>query len=156
MLLFHRDHARGRLLKFLAEMKREDFTRPLDCLAGGSIRDRLVHMVDTEGFWMSALQNRVHDSLPAVQFQTVDDLVPLYREATDRTLNILHTADTAWFSRPSVFSLPGRGTPVPLIPSLVCIHVLTHEFHHKGQICTWRGAEHGYEPPDLDFIRRCS
>jgi uncharacterized damage-inducible protein DinB len=151
VLLFHRDHARIRLLRFLAELEREDYIRPLECLAGESIRDRMVHIVDAEGFWMSVLQNRVHDGLRPADYPDVDALVPRSHEATDRTLNLLHTADADWFIRQSLFSLPGRSAPVPLIPSMVVLHVLTHEFHHKGQICA-AARSIGYEPPDLDLI----
>jgi len=31
-------------------------------------------------------------------------------------------------------------------------HVMTHEFHHKGQIMTM-GRMLGYTPPDADVIR---
>jgi hypothetical protein len=37
------------------------------------------------------------------------------------------------------------------VPSLVVLHVLTHEFHHKGQICTAAPAM-GYAPQDLDLF----
>ena len=107
-------------------------------------------MAETERFWMSVLQNRVSDPLPAEQLPDVDSILPLYEEATDRTLNVLHTADAGWFVREDLFALPGRPTPHRLIPSLVVLHVLTHEFHHKGQICA-AARMLGYEPPDLDF-----
>jgi uncharacterized damage-inducible protein DinB len=151
VFLYHRDHARKKLFEFLAGFERDDFTRPLDCLGEGSIRDRAVHMMDTERFWTSVLQNRVSTPLRTEDFPDANSLVASSHEATDRTLNILHTADAGWFNRPDLFSLPGRGAPLTLVPSMVILHVLTHEFHHKGQICAAARAM-GYEVPDLDLI----
>ena len=146
-----RDHGQKHLLRFLSTISREDFIRPLECLTGGSIRDRLVHMVDAEGFWMSVLQQRVHDPLSPAGFSDLDSIIPIMQEASDRTLNVLHTVDADWFVRQSLFAHPHRKEPLRLVPSLVVLHILTHEYHHKGQICLAARAL-GYTPPDLDFI----
>jgi uncharacterized damage-inducible protein DinB len=97
------------------------------------------------------LQNRVHTAARPADYADLDSILPLYGEATDRTLNVLHTADQGWFVREGLFSVTGREAPQRLVPSLVVLHVLTHEFHHKGQI-TAAARAMGHEPPDLDFL----
>ena len=146
-------HERGQdlLLRFLSSIGREDFVTPLECLAGGSIRDRVVHMVDAESFWMSVLTNRVHQPLQPADYADMDAILPAWRAATDLTLNFLHTVDIAWFVREGLFAHPHRPEPLKLVPSLVVLHVLTHAYHHKGQICV-AARLLGYTPPDLDFI----
>ena len=152
VFLHHREHARRGLFVFLGEFKSEVFCRPVECLAGRSIRDRLVHIIDTERFWVSLLSNRQNMPLDASEYVSAEAVYPLSVEASDRTLAFLHTVDPSWFVRENLFPVPGGAEPpLHLVPSLAILHILTHEFHHKGQILA-AARSIGIEPPDLDFI----
>ncbi len=145
-----RRRSRRRLFEFLLGVSREDFLKAVPAAGGKSLRDLLVHIIDTDGFWISLLQSRPHARPETDQFPTVESVVPFAEEISDRIHHVLSTADEDWFAREGVFSFPG-GRVEKLIPAWVTLHMLTHEFHHKGQMML-AARSLGYSPPDLDFI----
>ena len=147
----HRSSVRKRLLEFLGTISREDFVRPVPEAAGKSIRDILVHSVSASGFWISLLQNRGHDRLDPASYPNIEAVLPVIEEVSDRVHHVLTNAEEAWFVRKAVFSLPSSKTMEELVPAWVAVHMLTHEYHHKGQIVTIARMM-GYEPPETDFL----
>lgn len=117
---------------------------------GASIRHLHLHVANTYVHWISgfAMSNKIvyyqpdeYENIAAVEavYQEIDELVSGFIEA---------------FPDPSqkiVSTLPGRDTMEFTMLQLFT-HVITHEFHHKGQIMTMiRRA--GHIPPDADIIR---
>ncbi len=76
-------------------------------------------------------------------------IAPIVEEVSDRIQNVLSGADEDWFAREMTVSAGGQ--TMRLIPAMAAVHMLTHEYHHKGQIVTIARML-GYEPPDTDLL----
>lgn len=116
---------------------------------GGSIRNLLVHIVNTYEFWIAkhALQKNIifseYDSKRniddvVVVFDTVDSLM---NEFIDVYNNLETDID---------FEINGEINIVK--PLKLFTHVITHEYHHKGQILSL-SRHMGYTPVDTDIMR---
>ncbi|MDQ2770581.1 MAG: DinB family protein [Bacteroidota bacterium] len=144
--------ARGVLLDYCAALSPTDFIAPVAGFNGSSIRDLLVHVAGCYNYWLGqvglgrAAQSPTPELVADVAaaraaFAAVDALVADF---------IAHYA-AAWLT-PAPFELPRQGQPQPLTPLELFTHVITHEFHHKGQILSM-GRQLGYVPVDTDVIR---
>jgi uncharacterized damage-inducible protein DinB len=117
---------------------------------GGSMRNLLVHIANCYEFWIGrhALRKPLEEtafseahSVAAIRpvFKRVDDLV-------NEFLGGLAKSD----NKEIHFKINGSiGTASPL---RLFTHVITHEFHHKGQLLSL--SRHlGYTPVDTDIMR---
>ena len=142
--------SRGVLLDYCASISATDFVTENSSFGRGSIRNLLVHIGNTYEFWigMHALKldmpfteyKAVSDVFPArAFFLTIDSLVDRFIELySGRWLE-----DLALTNEDQTFT----ATPLKLFT-----HVITHEFHHKGQILSL--SRHlGYIPVDTDIMR---
>jgi len=145
-----RRRSRKLLFEFLATVPRDDFVRSIPEAGDRSLRDVLVHLVGTNAYWISLLQNRPQEPLRPDDLPTIESIVAVHEEVADRIHHVLANADEGWFTREETFSHP-RGKTERLVPAWVTVHMLTHEFHHKGQIAMMARIL-GYTPPDMDFI----
>ncbi len=142
--------ARGVLLDYCETLAPEDFTRELKDFGRGSIRNLLVHTVSTYRQWLEVFARNqpvvftepgaVRDAAEARRLfaqadAAVESFIRHFREAYDT---------------PITGQL--RGQTVTATPTTLFTHVITHEFHHKGQIASM--SRHlGYLPPDTDALR---
>ncbi|MBD3163125.1 MAG: hypothetical protein GF328_13565 [Candidatus Latescibacteria bacterium] len=145
----YRDGSRKKLFEFLLDVPDEDFVRAVAGANGRSLRDLLVHLVDASGFWISLIQDRPHTALDPADFATVESVIPVADESADRIDHVLRDADPDWFSREMAVT-PG-GIPQRVVPAQAFVHLLTHEFHHKGQIVLLARML-GHEPPETDYL----
>ena len=74
-------------------------------------------------------------------FRGVDELVTAYCARVESTGQL-----------PAKLTVPGRPAPLILTPLALFTHVITHEFHHKGQLLSM-SRQLGYQPVDTDIIR---
>lgn len=125
------------------------FAREIPGFGIPSVRNQLVHLVSVERAWINTLQNRpvirlkpdafptpvlVADEKERVVAATIEYLTRLDEETLNRDL----------VDRPIVWSGPLRS------PAFIVQHVITHAFHHKGQIVTlFRMLEHPIGDTDL-------
>ncbi len=138
------------LLQYCSSIKHPDFILENSSFGRGSIRNLLVHIADTYMFWIGkqALQQNIsfkeyksYPSLAEVKdyFNSVDKLadefIGVFQNDSFKELKIIVNENTI------------SKTPFELFT-----HVITHEFHHKGQILSL--SRHlGYLPVDTDIIR---
>jgi uncharacterized damage-inducible protein DinB len=105
----------------------------------------LSHIVLAEAVWLS----RIRSTTPP------NDLFALY--APDEILRTTLDHHTAFVhelrERPdAVITYRRRDIEgVTSTVSEIATHVITHGFHHRGQIAAW-GAEHGHAMPNADLI----
>lgn len=117
-----------------------------------SISDLLVHVTHVYTFWLG-------------KFSLKKDVVFAEPDKIDRLDKLLHLFDGVnelaseflkRINQSSVKEISGEaGTPPQRIirsPFEIFTHVITHEFHHKGQILIM-GRQLGFVPPDTDVIR---
>ena len=143
--------ARTVLFTYCASISEPDFIRSSEYVGnGGSIRNLLVHICNSYSRWMGyfALKQDI-DKLPyesikdlngcKAYFARVDALMITFLDHFQNNYEIPITAIIAGAER----------TASPLA---IFTHVITHEFHHKGQIATI-GRTWGYIPIDTDVLR---
>lgn len=145
-------NARNSMFAHCGTLSQADFITPLSGFGDSSVRNLLVHIVNVYRFWLGSFA--LHQGLPSFrpeQMQRMDDIRPLFAQ-TDLLVNIfLHRFQSAP-ETPITGKIPGREEPFATKPLTIFTHVITHEFHHKGQIMSMT-RQLGYIPPDTDIIR---
>jgi uncharacterized damage-inducible protein DinB len=142
--------SRDVLLGYCQTLAPEDFTRELKDFGRGSIRNLLVHTVNTYYFWLEMFardQDVVFADPDAVR--EVSEVKSLF-DATDRVVEEFTGFFAGRYDQPLTGTI--RGKAVTAAPLTLFTHVLTHEFHHKGQILSI-SRHMGYLPPDTDVLR---
>ncbi|HHV54965.1 MAG TPA: DinB family protein [Firmicutes bacterium] len=113
-----------------------------------SIKTILVHMMKAEEIWVSHIvKGRPRPMLDPAAFVTPAELEAAWRPVRTRTVEWLAGLDES--ARSETRKVPGDPPEVTL--EAIAWHLVTHDFHHKGQVCT-RLAMLGVEVPDLDII----
>lgn len=143
--------ARGALFDYCETIKTEHLLTPLPSFNNESMATQLMHVANCYLFWLakSAMQQQrpyfkeeQHRSLIAIRdaYQQVDLTVNHFLQNFKDTL-----AQQRLITRPD-------GNTLTRSPFDVFTHVITHEFHHKGQIINM-SRQLGYTPVDTDVIR---
>ncbi len=115
---------------------------------GGSIRNLLVHNVNTYQFWIA------HHSLQQmIAFTTyescdhIEKVIDVYASVDIFMNQFIMSID---FEKEIEYQI--NGFKAGAKPFKLFSHVITHEFHHKGQILSL--SRHlGYIPVDTDIMR---
>ena len=116
-----------------------------------SIHEILVHMLDAEEFWVRhVLQGGPRTHRDPAALPTPDALERTWRPIREETVAYLQSLKEDDLTRP--VPLPWNPTSSRTVQEILW-HLVTHEFHHKGQVCT-RLAMAGVQVPDLDVISR--
>jgi uncharacterized damage-inducible protein DinB len=114
----------------------------------GSIRNLLVHNANVYQFWLGqqAMKTNVH--IPKFsEVRSIGEIRSLYESIDLLATEFVEFAATV---DEIDFELSGVKRKESLLK--IFTHVITHEFHHKGQILTL--SRHlGFTPPDTDIIR---
>jgi uncharacterized damage-inducible protein DinB len=117
---------------------------------GGSIRNLLVHIANTYEFWIAKWglnKNTVFATYNSKQ--SIGDIIYLF-DAVDIFVNEFIES----LQKPVLNKINYEidGTKNSVDPFKLFSHVITHEFHHKGQILSL--SRHvGYVPVDTDIMR---
>lgn len=141
---------RQNLLKSLEKVPWEELTKDRG-FGWKSIRNCLVHILECEDFWVrKVLKKEPLEKYRFDDFSSIDDFRRRWEKLQKQTLDFAKSLSPAQLAEPRehVFS---DGASRKFTPEKALIHMLTHEFHHRGQIsCLLRQA--GFEPPCLDLI----
>ncbi len=117
---------------------------------GGSIRNLLVHIANTYEFWIGRMAlKKVFEFTPYEAITNMSDAALLF-ESTDRL--VYEFLERLEKDEPPEVSYSIAGTAGSAAPFKIFSHVITHEFHHKGQILSM-GRHLGYLPVDTDIMR---
>jgi uncharacterized damage-inducible protein DinB len=114
-----------------------------------SIWKQLVHILNCEEFWTHSLQNKAFADWPEEAFPTMTELQAAkerIRKATRIYLDGLteEQLNTTLAKRPVDWGGELRS------PAFILLHLITHAFHHKGQIVAMLRIV-GYPAPDTDM-----
>ncbi|MBD0332653.1 MAG: DinB family protein [Chitinophagaceae bacterium] len=147
---FVRD-AREALLHYCKTISSNDLLKENSSFGrGGSIRNLLVHIANTYEFWIGkwALGKNVvftnYDSK-----QNIGGIIDLFD-----SIDVLMVEFIESLRRPEIkgINYEINGIKNTTEPFKLFSHVITHEFHHKGQILSL--SRHlGYTPIDTDIMR---
>lgn len=137
------------VLDHLSTLPAAAYTQELPGFGFSNLRAQVVHVFNCESFWIHTLQSSPFtDRLPAdspavsdareVQHQVMEQTLAYFSRLTEEQLN----ANTKLY-------FPEGDTAIRT-PALVLHHLLTHAFHHKGQIVAMCRLL-GHPAPDTDL-----
>ncbi|GAB3927893.1 DinB family protein [Mucilaginibacter myungsuensis] len=138
------------MLKFIAEQN-VDVNTPVPAFHNKTVGFMLLHVANVYRHWLGnfGMGNGLgyyDDSAPtdigAIRdaFDDVDDLVNAFFNKFGNDLDL-----------PIIGTISG-GRQFTFTPTELFTHVITHEFHHKGQAMSMCSLL-GHTPPDTDLIR---
>ena len=142
--------SRNILFEYCKTVSPEDFMNQNTSFGrGGSMRNLLVHIANTYEYWIANLALKKNlkyaeyeDHLTVQQVILLFDSVDIFMEEFILEMNLSDTE--------IVYEIQGNKNSAS--PLKFFSHVITHEYHHKGQILSL--SRHlGYIPIDTDIMR---
>lgn len=116
---------------------------------GGSIRNLLVYIINTYEFWI--LEKALKRNVIYAEYEeneTIQKVIALFEYVDQFMDDFFHLMETS--DKPVVYE--SKGVQREAFPIKLFSHVITHEYHHKGQILSL--SRHlGYIPVDTDIVR---
>jgi uncharacterized damage-inducible protein DinB len=117
---------------------------------GGSIRNLLVHNGDVYGYWIG--EHALGRAMQYPEFTAISS-VQACRDYYAGVDSLMEEFFNRFADRPMAMLSSTRNDKVTTTTALeVFMHVITHEFHHKGQMLSI-SRQLGYTPVDTDIIR---
>ena len=137
------------LLDHLSTIPATDYAKVLPAFGFPTLREQVIHILNCEGFWIHTLQGlRYVDHNPA-ECTAVFDARLLEQEISRRTHTYLSSMTDQQLNKDTELHFPDGDVAVRT-PALILHHILTHAFHHKGQIVAMCRAL-GHPAPDTDL-----
>ncbi len=145
-------NSREVLLRYCEGLSDQDFTKEFEHFGRGSIRNLLVHIGNTYQFWIGkfALKQDILFA-KAIDIQYIKQVEELFTHVND-LINMFLQEFENQLDKPIIGQNFAGDKTLEILPLKLFTHVITHEFHHKGQILSM-GRHLGYIPPDTDVIR---
>jgi uncharacterized damage-inducible protein DinB len=138
------------MLDFIERELHEQLTELVAAFNGSDIRYLLIHTANTYKHWLGNFG--LSKGLAFTDDKTVSvigQIRTVYAEADKIVYEFLGKFEG---SMDQLIINRHHGSELALTPLQLFTHVLTHEFHHKGQIMTMCRLL-GHTPPDTDIIR---
>ncbi|MHA2206990.1 MAG: DinB family protein [Candidatus Thorarchaeota archaeon] len=148
MLLDHNYAIRQQLLDSLRSLNSKEFVKELG-VGWGSLRDIMVHLVNTERYWIWLLKSKEMDWFLSADFPDVDGVSKIWQitekdakdfVGTQTESSLQHVKSVVWGDRTVSFTV-----------AKALVHMATHETHHRGLVIGLI-RQLGYEPPDVDML----
>jgi len=139
------------LLNHLSTIPAAEYAKEVPGFGFPTIHAQVIHILNCEGFWIQTLQACPFIDQDPAKWLTVSDARVLRTEVSGRTLDYLSRLSEQDLNAPTELHF-ADGDVAVRTPALVLHHVLTHAFHHKGQIVTMCRIL-GYPAPDTDMNR---
>ena len=132
---FHRwtHQSLGLLFDHLATLSPDDYTKELPGFGYPSVRAQVVHLLGCEIRWLSRILSLPQRDWDPAQWPAVPDARALQSEAQAMTLAYLAQLSEQQLNTPIHIPFP-QVHDLTRTPALILHHMLTHAFHHKGQI----------------------
>ncbi len=137
------------VLDHLSTIPGRDYAKEVPGFGFSSLRAQVIHILNCEGFWIRTLQSVAFEDERPDDWLDVSDARVLQREVSQKTLNYLSCLTDQQLNAGTQLFFPDGDTAVRT-PALILHHVLTHAFHHKGQIVSMCRIL-GYPAPDTDL-----
>lgn len=138
------------LLSYCRTISENDFLNQNSSFGrGGSIRNLLVHIVNTYEFWIA--KHALHKNIVFSEYgskKNVDDVVTSF----DTIDSLMNEFTDLYDNSVTDIEYEINGEKNAVKPLKLFSHVITHEFHHKGQILSL-SRHMGYIPVDTDIMR---
>jgi uncharacterized damage-inducible protein DinB len=139
----------GLLLDHLTAIPMADYTKPLPAFGFPTVREQMIHILNCESFWVHTLQGLPYVDRNPAECPAVSDARRFQQEVGGQTHKYLSGLTDQKFNSVEELHFPD-GDVMVRTPALILHHVLTHAFHHKGQIVAMCRAL-GHPAPDTDL-----
>ena len=137
------------VLDHLSTIPMSDYVKELLNVGFRTLREQAIHTFNCEGFWIYALQGLRYVDRRPEECPSIADARLLQQEVIRRTYAYLSNLTNQQLNTDTELHFPDGDVAVRT-PALVLHHVLTHAFHHKGQIVAMCRAL-GYPANDTDL-----
>ena len=142
--------SRSTLLEYCSKMSDQDFLKVHSNFGKGSVRNLLVHIGNTYEFWIG--EQALNKQINYLPYDGVRSVKEAGEYLTEVDGLIMSFAERYSENYSNDLQLCISGKAVLASPLKLFTHVITHEFHHKGQILSI-SRQMGYIPVDTDIIR---
>jgi uncharacterized damage-inducible protein DinB len=141
------EDSRGKLLQAAEKIDAETF------LGRGkgtsSIRDFLVHLMDTEDYWVgSVIMGERRRKFEPDKYESAAGLKEDWDRIHERTKSYVSALSEQQLEEKKTVNWDGELT---FDVETILWQLITHELHHGGQICLLLGQS-GHRPPELDIL----
>jgi uncharacterized damage-inducible protein DinB len=137
------------LFGHLATLSGSDYTKELSGFGYPSVHAQVIHILGCEARWVRRLQVRPVGDWEPARWPSIPDARSLQRDVTTQTLAYFSGLTNHELNANTTLHFPD-GSSAIRTPALVLHHVLTHAFHHKGQIVAMCRIL-GQPAPDTDL-----
>ncbi len=139
------------LAAYCASLPAEVYTAERGDLGWGSIKNVHVHIADCYRFWLAATAQGLRtERFEAADYPDAAGVARLFSQVDDLVAQFCGAFAGEAFGRALALKVRWQATPFVATPLWLLTHVITHEFHHKGQMVAW-GRLLGYPPPETDL-----
>jgi uncharacterized damage-inducible protein DinB len=140
------------VLNHLSTIPASDYSKELPGFGFHTLREQVIHIFNCEGFWIATLQGVRYVDRMAEECPAVADARLLQQEVSGQTQVYLSHLTSHNLNSETELHFPDGDVAVRT-PALVIHHVLTHAFHHKGQIVAMcRSLGHPASDTDLNQL----
>jgi len=138
----------GALINHIAVMPTEVLIKPLEGFGHRTLRDTLVHLAESEDWWISTAQGKEFVGWNKEAFSDIEALREALHGVEQRTREYLESLSDEQLLEPVELKYPGGSFTTA--PAWIILHMVTHGFHHKGQAAAMCRAL-GSPTPDTDL-----
>ena len=135
------------VLRHLSAIPMDDYGKEVPGFGFPTLREQVIHLFNCEGFWVHTLQGQRYVDRRAEG--VIADARALQQDVSRQTRAYLSSLTDQQLNTDTKLHFPDGDVAVRT-PALVLHHVLTHAFHHKGQIVAMCRVL-GYPAPDTDL-----
>jgi uncharacterized damage-inducible protein DinB len=137
------------LLDHLSSIPPAAYAKELSSFGFPTLQKQMIHVFNCEGLWIHTLQGLHYVDRNSAECPSVAEVRRLQQQVRRRTeLYLSNLTDQQLNTNTELHFSDGRSGV--RTPALVLHHVLTHAFHHKGQIVAMC-RELGYPAPGTDL-----
>ncbi len=140
------------LFEHTAQLSPEEFSRPLEGFGFPSVREQLMHIAICENYWVTRAQGLEYVRWDDTGLVNGPAIWAAYQPVALRTREWIGGMSPEELLTPRTLLLPGDFS-AQVAPAPMLHHVLTHGFHHKGQVVAMcRILGHPAPETDLDMV----
>jgi uncharacterized damage-inducible protein DinB len=149
VLFEHNFACREPLLEAVKQISKEDFTRDLG-VGRNSIRDILVHLVNTEIYWIDhVLRGITTEQIIAKNYADAESIREAWKSVETTTREFLRERNERGLQH--VKSVTWGDVTVSFTVAKALLHLATHETHHRG-LMVGLLRQLGYKAPDVNMM----
>jgi uncharacterized damage-inducible protein DinB len=137
------------LLDHVAQLPPADFVRELPGFGFASVRDQLAHLLGAEDRWVHRLQHLPLPRWEATDYPTAESLRPVKERVKAATIAYLGRLPDSELNT-TLATRPSDWHGILRSPAFILHHVITHAYHHKGQVVAMCRLL-GHPAPDTDL-----